>query len=67
MGQAAPDDDHPMSLRTATFLRRQRKNIMFEQERIASLDDDAQRASDVKAKKPTKKKVTKAKDKKSSH
>jgi hypothetical protein len=36
-----------MSLRSATQMERQRKNIQFEQERVASLDHDIQRAGGV--------------------
>lgn len=36
-----------MNIRGATQMERRRKNIQFEQERIASLDHDIQRAGGV--------------------
>jgi hypothetical protein len=48
----------PMNSRNATLMDRQRKNIKFEQERVASLDHDVQRAGGTHAKespKPSKK------------
>jgi hypothetical protein len=44
-----------MNLRNATRMERQRKNIQFEQERIASLDYDIQRAGGITKKSPHKK------------
>jgi hypothetical protein len=44
-----------MNLRNAMSTQRHRKNVMFEQERAASLDFDSQRAGGYKQKKPAKK------------
>jgi hypothetical protein len=53
-----------MSLRNAISMQRQRKNIMFEQERVASLDYDSQRAGGYKQKKPPEKTGSKQSGKK---
>jgi hypothetical protein len=55
-----------MNMRIAISLQRHRKNVMFEQERVASLDYDSQRAGGYK-KKPAKKAGPKRSVKKPSH
>ena len=50
-----------MNSRNATQMERRRKNIKFEQERVASLDHDVQRAGGVHAKETPKKVKSSAK------
>jgi hypothetical protein len=56
-----------MNYRNATLMQRHRKNVQFEQERVASLDYDAQRWGAVKHTKAAKKSEDKPKAKKAVH
>ena len=60
------DHGRDMNLRNGTIEQRRRKNIKFEQERVASLDYDVQRAGGIKDK-PEKKDKPKSAKKKAQH
>jgi hypothetical protein len=56
-----------MNFRNATLMERRRKNIKFEQERVASLDYDVQRAGGLPKKDSSAKPKQESKGHKPSH